>query len=114
MRAMTRTECIRSAGKELQKNLAACQPPIVSCLVNAGVRIHEATCAASTLVSALVVAADPSKVSTAVAGPAVAGALVVCAREAYDAVEKCDPVWGACQDGPLKAHKDAIAACQNK
>jgi hypothetical protein len=113
MRAMTRTECIQSAGKELQRNLAACQSPIVSCLVNAGVRIHEATCAASTLVSALVVGADPSKVSSAVVGPAIAGALVVCAREAYDAVEKCDPVWGACQNGPPKAHKDAIAACPN-
>src|SRR6202035_210342 len=113
VRALTRAECVRSAGKKLQEDLAACKPPVVNCLVGVGVRVHEATCAASTLVSALVVAADPSKVSAAVAGPAVVGAVVFCAREAYDAIEKCEPVWGSCQDEPLKAHKHSIADCLN-
>jgi hypothetical protein len=114
MRAMTRAKCIQFAGEKLRNDLAACKAPIVSCLVSAGVRVNEATCTASTLVSALLVASDPSKISAAVVGPAVAVAVVACAREAYDAAEKCGPVWGACQDGPLKAHKDAVIACPTK
>jgi hypothetical protein len=114
MRAMTRAECVRFAGEKLREDLAACKAPVVSCLESVGVRINEATCAATTLVSALALAADPSKISTMVAGPAVAGAVVVCAREAYDAIDKCEPVWGTCQHGPLQAHTDAVAACPRK
>jgi hypothetical protein len=110
MRPMTRAECVRVAGKDLRDALAACRSPLVDCLVAAGVRINEATCAASSLVSMLAVAADPSKASSVVL-PAVAGDVVACGREAYDAVEKCSPTWGACQDGPLKAYKDAVATC---
>lgn len=112
MRAMTRAECVRVAGEQLRKALGQCKSPLVHCLTSAGVRIHEATCAASTLVSALVLAADPTKVSAAVAGPAVAGAVVACGREAYDAVEKCSPDWGTCQAAPLRAHKAALNACR--
>jgi hypothetical protein len=114
MRAQTRAECIGSAGRQLRADLKMCKPPIVACMTKAGVRIHEATCAASTLVSALALAADPSKVSTAVAGPAVVGAVVVCGREAYDAVEKCEPDWGTCPEEPLKAHKRAVDDCPSK
>ncbi len=111
MRAMTRAECVRMAGEQLREALGRCKPPLVQCLTSAGVRIHEATCAASTLVSALVVAADPTKASAAVAGPAVAGAVVACGREAYDAAEKCSPDWGTCQAAPLRTHKAAVATC---
>lgn len=111
LRAVTRAECVRLAGEQLKKDLNKCRSPVVSCLTSVGVRINEATCTASTLVSALALALDPTKISTAVVGTTVAGAVVVCGREAYDAVEKCEPVWGTCQNGPLQAHKDAIAAC---
>jgi hypothetical protein len=111
MRAKTRAECVRDAGKDLRTALDQCKSPIIACMTSAGVRIHEATCAASTLVSALAVAADPTKGSAVVVGPAIAGSVVVCGREAYDAVEKCEPDWGTCPDEPLKTHRNAVAAC---
>lgn len=114
MRAQTRAQCIRSAGKDLRAGLDKCKSPIIACVTSAGVRIHEATCAASTLVSALVVAADPTKGSAIVVGPAIAGSVVACGREAYDAVEKCEPVWGSCPDEPLQTHKNAVADCPAK
>jgi hypothetical protein len=113
MRAQTRAECVRDAGRQLRTDLDKCSSPIVECMTNAGVRIHQATCAASTLVSALAVAMDPTKASAIVA-PAIAGSVVMCGREAYDAVEKCEPAWGACSEEPLKTHKTAIAECPGK
>ena len=111
MRAATKAECLRSAGADLRKELAQCRTPLLRCVMSAGVRINEAGCAVSALFTALVAAADPTKVSVVAAGLMTAGATGVCAREAYDALEKCTPDWGTCPDAPLQKHKDAVAAC---
>lgn len=110
MRAKTRAECVRDAGKDLRTALDHCKSPAVECMESAGARIHEATCAATALVGALAIVVDPTKATTA----AIAGTAVQCGREAHDAAEKCEATWGTCADEPLKAHKAAIAQCPVK
>jgi hypothetical protein len=113
MRALTRAECGRFAGKQLRKDLDACRPPLVECLISVGVRINAATCTVSALVAAGLIAGDPTKIGTVVL-PSFEGALASCTREAYDAAEKCQPTWGTCKEAPLQAFKAAIAACPTK
>lgn len=114
LRAPTKAECLRLAAADLRTALASCRTPLLRCVMSAGVRINEAGCAVSALFTALVVAADPTKVSAVAAGLMTAGAAGVCAKEAYDALEKCTPDWGACPNAPLQKHKDAVATCPAK
>ncbi len=103
MRAETRLDCVRFAGNHLREGLEACRSPIISCLTSAGVQRNNAICAAS----GLVVAIDPTKVT-------VLGAVIACGDQIYSMADTCKETWGTCQDGPLKAHREAMAACPSR
>jgi hypothetical protein len=115
MRAITRPECVRFAGEQLKKDLETCRSPVMSCLTTEGVTPAAAACTLTTLTSGVAFAAsavaDPTKASTAVAAMSLAAALSSCRVTAKNIAQACAPAAGTCQEQPLKAHKDAVAAC---
>lgn len=118
IRPQTRAECVRSAGEQLKADLQRCGPPLLECLGKQGVIGDAAGCTFGTLSSSITLltsgAADPTKATTVAAASALGGALASCQVNAKDIAEICGPTWGTCQEGPLKAHREAVAKCPAK
>ena len=111
MRAMTRPECVRFAGEALRQDVARCRRfgrSFVNCLKQEGISEFEVECALSSLVAALAVVYDPTKVTVKLA---IAGVAASCGPSVGKTAEKCAPRWGTCEEEPLVKHKAAIAAC---
>lgn len=118
MRAKTRAECVRDAGIQLKEDLGICRGPIMNCLTKEGVPDAAATCAESTLGTALLAAggkvSGASRLSQVGLGLALESALRTCRVASKDIANACAPTAGTCEEGPLAAHKTAIKTCPVK
>ena len=116
MRAKTRAECVRDAGIQLKQDLDACHGPVMSCLTKDGVPDQAAACVYSALGAAVTAAVTEvpgaRRAASAGAGLALAGALHSCGVNARDVAQACSATAGTCQEGPLRAHQAAVAACR--
>jgi hypothetical protein len=106
MRPLTRQDCFRSAGRQLQEDMAHCKAPIAGCMVDAGFAKEDAECLVAAMALANGVSMPVAEAVSYACGNAAIGKVA--------AVIQCRQKWkdDVCFTQKMADHADSIRECR--